>query len=65
MIAAGRRSKYLSISRRISSSSTLAVPNVSKAIEVGCATPIAYEIWISSRSASSAATMFFAMWRAA
>src|SRR5207249_9337498 len=41
------------------------VPNVSTAIEVGCARPIAYETWTSHRSARPAATRFLATWRAA
>ena len=36
------------------------VPNVCTAIETGCATPIAYATCISQRSASPAATTFFA-----
>ena len=41
------------------------MPNVSTAIEVGCARPIAYDTCTSHRSASPAATRFLATYRAA
>lgn len=44
----------------IFSSLNLPVPNVSTHIDVGCATPIAYESWISHLSAIPAATKFLA-----
>ena len=47
------------------SGETLPVPNVSTNTERGLATPMAYESWISQRSASPAATTFFAACRAA
>ena len=49
----------------IFSSSSFPVPNVSTMIDVGLATPIAYESWISHLSASPAATIFFATYLAA
>ena len=65
MIPAGLRSKF---SRMIStnfSSLSFPVPNVSTITDVGCATPIAYDNWISHLSAKPAATIFFATYLAA
>ena len=62
---AGLKSKF---SRMISTNFSLLnfpVPNVSTIIDVGCATPIAYDNWISHLSARPAATMFFATYLAA
>ena len=45
---------------RSSSGSACSVPNVSTIIDTGCAVPIAYATWSWQRSASPAATTFFA-----
>ena len=61
----GRKSNTSFIICTIFDSSTLAVPNVSILIDVGFATPIAYETCISHLSARLAATIFFATYLAA
>ena len=60
MIAAGRRSKCSRMSCSIVSCGTAFVPKQSTRTLSGCATPIAYATWIWQRSASPAATTFFA-----
>ena len=56
----GRRSKLARISFSILSSLMTPVPNVVTEIDVGSATPIAYDTCTSQRRARPAATMFFA-----
>jgi len=65
MIEDGRKSKCLLIIFSIVSSDIFPVPKVSTEIETGFATPMAYESCISIFFAISAATRFFAMYRAA
>ena len=65
MIEAGRRSKCRSTSCWISASSIRPVPNDSTEKEIGRAIPMPYAISTSKRSASPAATTFFATQRAA
>ena len=60
MMPFGRRSKCSRTSFVITASDTRPVPNVLTITEVGSATPIAYDTWISARDARPAATMFFA-----
>ncbi|VEB40938.1 Uncharacterised protein [Chromobacterium violaceum] len=60
MMPFGRRSKCFFTSSTIFSFGILLVPKVSTAIEVGSATPIAYDTWIWHWRARPAATMFFA-----
>ena len=60
MMPYGRRSKCARTSASSRSWFTLPVPKVSTVIEVGSATPMAYDTWISQRSARPAATMFLA-----
>ena len=65
MIAAGRRSKCSRTRSSIRVTGTCSVLKHSTRIENGRATPIAYATWIWQRSASPAATTFFATYRAA
>ncbi|MNH46070.1 hypothetical protein D3C79_1087110 [compost metagenome] len=60
VMAYGRRSKHSRTSWMILSSETLPVPKVLIEMDVGWATPMAYDTWISQRSARPAATMFLA-----
>ena len=64
IIPAGLKSKLFLIMSTNSASDNFPVPNVSTLIDVGLATPIAKDNWISHLSASPAATILLAIYLA-